>query len=175
MCSCHLRAWYRFLWTSESSILNLKPSYHESLIMKMKIAVLTEQSITLASQILSQLLWFPTQEELSQFLSEDLVARSIFFPKFKRLQLPSKKEPDPSPRGSTYPTSNISKSWGHFTPLHCSTEVKSHLLLTLKYSSNLNTATQISTCIYFLPRWALLRVFEVAQEKSKQSRTKKNN
>lgn len=60
-CSCHLWAWYSFLWTSESSILNLKPNYHESLIMKMKIAVLTEQSITLAFQIWSQLLWFPTQ------------------------------------------------------------------------------------------------------------------
>lgn len=175
MCLCHLRAWYSFLWTSESSILNLKPNYHESLITKMKTAVLTEQSVTLASQILSQLLGFPTQEELSQFLSEDLLARSIFFPKFKRLQLPSKKESDPNPRGSTYPTSNINKGCSHFTLLHCSTEVQSYLLLTLKYNSNLNTATLISACIYFLPHWALLRVFEVAQEKSKQSRTKKNN
>lgn len=130
-CSRHLWAWYSFLWTSESSILKiLKPSYHERLIMKMKRAVLTEQSITLASQILSQLFWFPTQEELTQILLEEFVACSIFLPKFQRLQLPSKKDSDPNPRGSTYPTSNISKGWGHFALLHCSREVQSNLLLT---------------------------------------------
>lgn len=163
VCSCHVWHDAVFLWTSESSILYLKPNYLESLIMKRKIAVLTEQSITLASQTWSQLLWFRTKGG----------TLPVSIRRFCSMFLNSKDGSCPAKRSQIYIQEGartlpliLVRVKATFTLLHCSTEVQSHLRLTLKYSSNLNIATHMSTCIYFLPHWALPRVFEVAQKKN---------
>lgn len=100
-----------FCGALKAAFLNLKLNYHQSLIMKMEIPALMEQSMTLVSHTeIVNSSGFPHVRDSSSFQQEiltSLVACYILFPKFKAERLPSRKELDP--RGSRYPTCDMSQ------------------------------------------------------------------
>lgn len=99
-----------FCGVLKAAFLNLKPNCHQSLIMKMEIAVLTKQSLTLVSHTWivnnSGFLHMSNSPSFCQKILTSLAACYIFSPKFKTACLPRRKEPDP--RGSRHPTCDTS-------------------------------------------------------------------
>lgn len=108
-----------------------------------------------------------------QKILTSLVVCYISFPKLKIEYLPSRKEPDP--RESRYPTPVIlAKDWGPCSPFHCRTDVESHPPLTMKTSSNLKTANQIPTCIYFFHVEHSSEHLKWLREKANQAKQRKS-